>query len=154
MKKYEIVKDYVYSQYSKISYEPLKTAAYTHPAMVDASITLLAISRNLRIERAKICALFHDYAQFVDNCPHDQHAKLSSLYCSQFLRQTELFKINEIDDICYAISRHSFKNKYDSPLCETLKDADVMARFLENPECELSDIEKQRLFKATADIQK
>ncbi|MGN1276902.1 MAG: HD domain-containing protein [Floccifex sp.] len=154
MQKYEVVKDYVYSQFAKISYEPLKTAAYTHTAMVDASITLLAISRNIRVERAKICALLHDYAQFVDNCPHDQHAKLSSLYAYKYLKSTELFKVNEIDDICFAIQMHSHKEQFDSPLCEVLKDADVLARFLENPEKKLSDIETKRLLKATSDIQK
>ncbi|MDD7281590.1 HD domain-containing protein [Floccifex sp.] len=154
MKKYEVVKEYVYSQFSKISYEPLQSAAYTHTAMVDSCITLLAISRNVRVERAKICALFHDYAQFVDNCPHKEHAKLSSLYCSKFLKETNLFKINEIDDICYAIRTHSKKDRYDSPLCEVLKDADVLARFLENPEAPLNDIEKERLMKAMQDISK
>ena len=154
MNKYELVKDYVYSQFSKITYEPLRTAAYTHTAAVDTCITLISISRNVRVERAKIAALFHDYAQFVDNCPHSQHAKLSSLYCSQYLKSTDLFKVNEIDEICYAISQHSNKDQYDSPLCEALKDADVLARFLEDPEKELSPIKKERLLKTTADIQR
>ena len=152
MKKYEIVKDYVYSQYSKISYEPLKTAAYTHTAMVDASITLLAISRNIRIERAKICALFHDYAQYIDNCAHSEHARLSSLHAHQYLTQAKEFKVYEVDDICFAIAQHSKKEIFDSPLCELLKDADILARFLEDPNKPLTGIARQRLIDALADI--
>ena len=45
------------------------------------------------------------------------------------------------------------KEIYDSPLCELLKDADVLARFLENPDMELKGIRKQRLLDACADIQ-
>lgn len=154
MNRYEHVKDYVYSQYAKISYEPLKTSAYTHTAIVDANITLIALARDIRMERAKIAALFHDYAQFVDNCSHAKHAELSSLYAANYLKSTGLFKQTEIDDIAYAISQHSNKDKYDSPLCEALKDADVMARFLENPEKELVGVRKERLLKTFEDIRK
>ncbi len=154
MERYNKVKNYVYEQFSKINYEPLKTAAYTHTAMVDASITLIAIARNIRLERAKIAALFHDYAQFVDNCPHSVHAQLSSTYCHNYLESTNDFQMIEIDDICYAISQHSNKDKYDSALCEALKDADILARFLENPDKEVSGIKKDRLLKACHDIGK
>lgn len=152
MDRYEKVKDYVYSQYGKISYEPMRTAAYTHTAMVDASITLIAMARNIRLERAKIAAIFHDYAQFVDNCPHSRHAELSSIYCHNYLEQTGDFKMIEIDDICFAISQHSKKDEYDNALCEALKDADVLARFLEHPDKEITGVKKERLLKASSDI--
>ena len=42
---------------------------------------------------------------------------------------------------------------FDSPLCEALKDADVLARFLENPEKEITGMKRQRLLNACADIQ-
>ena len=152
MERYEKVKDYVYSQFAKINYEPLRTAAYTHTAQVDACITLIAMARNLRLERCKIAAIFHDYAQYVDNCPHAQHAELSSIYCHNYLKESKEFKITEIDDICFAISQHSKKEEYDSPICEALKDADIMARFLENPEKEITGVRKERLLKACEDI--
>lgn len=154
MERYEKAKNYVYAQYSKITYEPLRTAAYTHTAMVDASITLIAMARNIRLERAKISAVFHDYAQFVDNCPHNTHAQLSSTYCHNYLESTNEFQRVEIDDICFAISEHSKKDKYDSPLCEALKDADVLARFLENPDIKLTGVKKERLLKTCQDIGK
>lgn len=152
MNRYEIVKDFVYSKYAKITYEPLRIAAITHTSGVDTCITFLAISRGIKPEKAKIAALLHDYAQFVENCPHAQHASLSSIFAHKYLKETGLFKVNEIDDICFAISEHSKKDQYDSPLCELLKDADVLARFLENPDQELTGIRKQRLLDAFADI--
>lgn len=152
MKRYEIVKDYVYSQYAKINYEPLRTAALTHTAQVDSCVTFLAISRGIKPEKAKIAALLHDYAQYMENCPHSKHAELSSIYAHKYLKETNLFKVNEIDDICFAIGQHSKKDIYDSPLCELLKDADCLARFLENPDMELKGTKKQRVFNACADI--
>ena len=137
LERYEKVKEYVYGQYAKIYNEDLKIAALTHTASVDLSITFIAMARGTNLERAKVAALFHDYAQFVDNCPHSQHAKLSSLHAY----------------ITYAIRQHSKKESFDSPLCEALKDADVLARFLENPEKPLAGMKRQRLLNACADIQ-
>ena len=63
MRRYELVKDYVYSKFAEIQYEPLRIAAISHTASVDTCITFLAISRGIKPEKAKIAALFHDYAQ-------------------------------------------------------------------------------------------
>lgn len=153
MNRYEIVKDYVYSQYAKIQYEPLRIAAISHTSQVDVCVTFLSISRGIKPEKAKIAALLHDYAQYMDNCPHNKHASLSSIYAHKYLTETKMFKVNEIDDICFAIGQHSKKEIYDSPLCELLKDADILARFLENPNMELKGIKKQRVLDACADIQ-
>ena len=152
MQRYETVKDYIYGEYNKIYNPNLRTAAFTHTNSVDTCITMLAISRGINVECAKVAALFHDFAQFMDNCPHNQHAKLSSLHAHQYLEASKLFKIREIDDICFAIARHSEKKQFDSPMCEALKDADILADFLENPEMELTGIKKQRLLEACADL--
>ena len=153
LERYEKVKEYVYGQYAKIYNEDLKIAALTHTANVDLSITFIAMARGTNLERAKVAALFHDYAQFIDNCPHSQHAKSSSLHAYKYLKECGLFKTTEIDDITYAIRQHSKKESFDSPLCEALKDEDVLARFLENPEKPLVGMKRQRLLNACADIQ-
>lgn len=153
LERYEKVKEYVYSQYAKIYNENLRIMAITHTNSVDMAITLLSMARGTNLERAKIAALFHDFAKYIDNCPDSQHAKLSSLHAHKYLKETGLFKVIEIDDIAYAISRHSKKSSFDSPLCETLKDADVLARFLENPNENLTGIKRQRLLDAVNDIQ-
>lgn len=152
LNRYETVKAYVYEQYARIANESLRIAAITHTSMVDTCITLLAITRSIPLERAKIAALFHDYAQYVDNCKHSEHARLSSLYAHQYLAQTKNYKVIEIDDICFAIAQHSRKDQFDSPLCECLKDADILARFLEDPTKPLTGIRKQRLIDSLADI--
>lgn len=97
LERYEKVKEYVYGQYAKIYNEDLKIAALTHTASVDLSITFIAMARGTNLERAKVAALFHDYAQFIDNCPHSQHAKLSSLHAYKYLKECGLFKTTEID---------------------------------------------------------
>lgn len=153
LERYEKVKDYVYSQYAKIYNENLKIAALTHTNSVDLTITLIAMARGTNLEKAKIAALFHDYAKYIDNCPDTQHAKLSSLHAYKYLKESGQFKTTEIDDITYAIRQHSNKESFDSPLCEALKDADVFARFLENPQAPLTGIKRQRLLNACADIQ-
>lgn len=150
--KYETVKEYVYSCFSKIHYEPMRIAAFTHTDSVDTCITLLAISRNIPIESAKITALFHDFAQYTQNCSHEEHARLSSILASKYLESTGLFKQAQIDEITWAIAHHSEKDQYHTPLCEALKDADVLARFLENPTAEIQGIKKQRLLDACADL--
>ena len=154
MERYEKCKEYVYANFSKIAYEPVRVAAFIHTNSVDNAITLLAISRGLKLELARIAALFHDYSQYVENCPHQDHARLSTLHANQYLKSTNLFKTTEIDDICFAIAQHSHKTSYDSPLCEALKDADVFARFLENPTIKMEGIRKERLLNACADIEK
>ena len=152
LQRYEKAKAYVYEQFAKINNEPLRIAALTHTAMVDSCITLLAISRSSALEKAKIAALFHDYAQYIDNCAHSELARLSSLHAHQYLTQAKEFKVYEVDDICFAIAQHSKKEIFDSPLCELLKDADILARFLEDPNKPLTGIARQRLIDALADI--
>lgn len=152
MKRYERVKDHVYGQFNTIYNELLRTNAMVHTTTVDNCITLLAISRGINIEIAKICALLHDYSQYAENCGHADHARMSSIHAHNFLTASELFKISEIDEICYAISQHSKKSQYDSPLCEVLKDADVLAHFLEDPEQTFIGIKRERLLRACADL--
>lgn len=152
LQRYEQVKDYVYTKYTKIYNEPLRQEALTHTAQVDTCITILAMARNQNVEIAKIIALFHDFAQFTQNCSHDEHARLSSILANRYLTETGLFKTKEIDDICYAIAQHGHKEQYDSPYCELIKDADILARFFTDPTMELDHKRKQRLLDACDDI--
>jgi len=152
MERYQRIKDHVYGKFNAIYNEILRANAMTHTNAVDNFITFLAISRNLNLELCKICALFHDFSQYTQNCPHSEHARMSAIYAHNFLSETNLFKISEIDEICYAISQHSKKGQYDSPLCEALKDADVLAHFLEDPTKQFEGIKRERLLNACADL--
>lgn len=153
MTRYEKAKDYVYEQFSGIYNPAFQQAAFCHTNSVDNMITLLAIARGLDVELCKIAAIFHDYAKYADNCPYTEHARLSSLHAHKFLCSMKDISISDIDEICYAIDRHSDKKKADSPFCEALKDADVMARFVEDPLQEFSKDKRERLLKGFADLE-
>ena len=144
MRRYEIIKDYVYGKYLSIYNPVIKQNAIVHTAMVDSNAALLAYVRHQDIELAKIAALLHDYAQFVDNCPHKDHARLSAEFAETYLRQSGLFDQTEIQQVAQAIRFHSDKDRIDSELCEIIKDADVMARFLEDPSHAMSPAKEQR----------
>lgn len=60
--------------------------------------------------------------------------------------------MREIDEIGYMIGQHSYKNDIDSPMCELLKDADVLARFLDDPYQTYTGKKKERLLNACADL--
>ena len=152
MKRYEIVKNYVYSQYAKIYNNTIRIEALSHTSQVDTCATMLAMARNLDVELCKIIALLHDFGQFTQNCPHAEHARIGSILASKYLIETELFTQEEIDNISYAISQHSKKADYDNPFCECIKDADLLARFFSNPTMELNATKKQRLLNACADL--
>lgn len=91
---------------------------------------LLAMKRNLDGELLGIAALLHDYARFARN---QNHARLSAAYARTILEETGEFSPAEIGVICQAISCHSAKERVDGPLAETLKDADVLAAWMEDP---------------------
>ncbi len=153
MNRYEAARTYVYSHFSKLYNPDLMESAYTHTSSVDNFITLVSLSRKLPLELAKIAALFHDFARYADNCPARDHARLSSLHAHKYLVSTGDFETSEIDDICYAIASHSKKSDFsDDPLAEALKDADVLAEFVQDPHTEFDPIRSKRLVQAGRDL--
>ncbi len=144
MHRYEVVKDFVYSHYNQIQNESLRTSALLHTNSVDMCITLLT-STTSYIECAKVAALLHDYAQYMDNCPHAIHAKKSSEFAQTYLHELHMFTEEEIEIITLAILHHSKKDEVHSSFCEYLKDADCLARYLENPLHPVSEARKKRI---------
>lgn len=153
MERYEKARDFVYREFQKIHNPVIHMDAFSHTNSVDVFSSLLAISRGINVEQAKICALFHDFAKYADNCKEKDHARLSSLHAHKYLTHSKDFSIADIDEICFAINAHSDKGKVDTPLAEVLKDADVWARFIENPEQDLSPERRKRLLAAAGDLQ-
>jgi HD superfamily phosphodiesterase len=152
MSRYIAARDYVYTKFNQIYNENFRQAAFIHVVGVDTMAALIASSRNLNVELAKIAAVFHDYSSFVENVPHDDHAFKSMLACQQWMKESNLFEPEEIDEVCFAIEQHSRKQTFDSPLAECLKDADIMAHFTENPCYPYGGIKKQRIMDAMSDI--
>ena len=152
LKRYEEAKSWVYEQFGKIYNTAVQEQAFCHTNSVDNMATLLAIGRGENMELVRIAALFHDFAVYYANCPHRDHARLSSLYAHKYLMGTKKFTTDEVDEICHIIACHSNKDVEDEPICEILKDADVMARFLEDPYQTFPQAKQKRLLKGFEDI--
>lgn len=126
------LRDQVIGEYAKIFYTPLRIEALRHTTLVEGAAVLLARKRNLDGELLGIAALLHDYARFARN-QNQNHARLSAAYARTILEETGEFSPAETGVICQAISCHSAKERVDGPLAETLKDADVLAAWMEDP---------------------
>lgn len=152
MDRVQIVSDYVYSKLNSIYNDNLRLQALQHTNGVDTICALLALVRGQNVELAKIAGMFHDYSSFVDNVPHSQHSKVSALKAQTFMRRCGCFSSEEIDEVSFAIMQHSLKAQFDTPLAEILKDADIMAHFLQEPSRNYTGIKKQRLLDACAEL--
>lgn len=153
MDRYQPLADQVFLEYSQLYHTSMRIMAISHTTSVIQWITALAISRHHSVELARIAALFHDYASYTQNCGHEQHAKFSSLLAVQFLEKTGQFKQYEIDNIAFAIRVHSKKDQEDSPFCELLKDADLLASYMEDPDQPLTPSQSRRLLHALQSLQ-
>ncbi len=134
MERYEKVKKDIFNSFIKIYNPQLRQMAIEHTLAVDTCISILCLFEPYDMECARIAALLHDYCQYVDNCKHSEHARLSSEFANNYLLQTNLFSQSEIDTIVQAIKVHSNKSEIDDPFDELLKDADAWARSLNDPQ--------------------
>ena len=73
---------------------------------------------------AAACAM-HDYGRIITGRQHD-HAEVGYLPAMEFLRGTEIFTEDEIQQIGIAVKNHSKKSEVGSPLEEIVKDADCL----------------------------
>ena len=70
------------------------------------------------------CAL-HDIGRVITG-RQQGHAEAGYEYAKELLHGLELFTDAEIEEIAVAVSEHSNKGKAGAPLCEIVKDADVL----------------------------
>ena len=73
---------------------------------------------------AAACAM-HDYGRIITGKQAD-HAEVGYLPAMEFLRGTELFTEEEVQQIGIAVRNHSKKSEVGSPLEEIVKDADCL----------------------------
>lgn len=73
---------------------------------------------------AAACAC-HDYGRIVYG-KQEGHAEAGYLPVQEFLRETELFTEDEIEQIALAVKNHSKKEEIGTDLEEIVKDADVL----------------------------
>ena len=89
--------------------------------------------------------LFHDYSQFINHTSF-HHAKISSEMTHQLLLETDMDE-EDIVIIVNAIAKHSNKDCIDDDYSELLKDADVLAQYLAEPDIIFDKHSQERLKK-------
>lgn len=135
----------IYLRYSSIAHPYLRTHALGHTSMVDSFVTLLCLKRGVDVELGKIAALLHDIGKFELNAPSKSHAHAGAKRARIILEEDGSFTEDEIDAIVHAIDSHSNKTIVDTPLCEALKDADVLASWCAAPQIPPADDRVERL---------
>lgn len=144
MKRYEILKDIFYQTIEEKSHGMYKKEAYFHSLHVSILCQKLALEKNLNMELAGIIGLFHDLSQYVYHTSF-QHASRSSQLTKTILEKTKTFTTEEMDCITKAIENHSYKDQIDDPYSELIKDADLLARYLDDPETVFESYSAKRL---------
>lgn len=139
----------------KLANEENRKFAYLHSYGVSQCAIYLATVRKLDIELAGIAGMLHDIAIYAENCPHKVHAQRSAVLAKSILESTNLFKEDEIIAVTSAIAIHSNKlSRTDSRFAEMLKDSDVLQHYLYNPNIELSEKDRYRLYYLLEDLKK
>lgn len=149
--RYEAVAQFIFDEYSKIHYAPLRRQALRHTDLVDGWVTLLAKRRNLDLELLKICALLHDVARYSLNSMLN-HAYRGSKLANEILLNLQQFDEDEIEQICQAIRHHSDKVRIDTPFDEALKDADLLAQWSVDPSAQFDEIREKRFEQLKAEL--
>lgn len=86
---------------------------------------LFGEKRGVDSELAAIACACHDYGRIITG-KQQGHAEAGYEPIKEFLRETELFEKDEIEQIAIAVKNHSNKAEVGSPLEEIVKDADVL----------------------------
>jgi uncharacterized protein len=121
-----------------------KMKAADHIYGVAQLCALIAMRRGADVELCTVCGLLHDIwtCKTGDSSNHAHHgAKLAK----SILEDIRLFDDYEINIIVEAIRNHTNKGEEHDIYSEILKDADVMHRFLSNPEEKFSKPKAQRI---------
>lgn len=145
MKRYEELKDIFYQKIEEKCHGIYKQRAYFHSIQVSTLCMVYAKEKNLNIELSGILGLFHDYSQYINHTSF-AHATLSSEMTEKIL-QDHQFHDNEINIIKIAIAHHSDKDRIHDEYSEILKDADLVAKYYEEPDTLFKNYEKDRIKK-------
>lgn len=147
MDRLELVRMEVDQLISKLQNEEDRKFAYLHLYGVSQFATMLAINKKANVELCAIGAMLHDISMYALNSGRKNHAEKSAEFANKLLNRLQLFKEDEILIITNAISKHSNKlSKDDGIYAEILKDADVLAHYLYNPQIPITENDKVRLF--------
>lgn len=118
----------VFEKYNSLYNPALRMAAVSHTIRVMDAMMLVNPSEN-----ARAAALLHDLARYTENVGKGHGPRSAVLACA-LLKECG-FDEESIQAVTSAIACHSKKRQTDCALAEDLKDADVLARWLEDPAC-------------------
>jgi len=145
MNAYEQLKEVFYINIEEKCHGIYKRRAYFHSIQVCSLCQKMALDQNLNLEIAGIMGLFHDYSQFINHSSF-QHAHQSAEMLEKLFQETSLDQLEQ-HIILTAIRNHSDKERIDDVYSEILKDADVLAQYLEEPDRVFKVAYQQRLKK-------
>lgn len=132
---------------AQLAQEGERKFAYIHLYGVSQLAALLAIIRHVDIELCQIAAMLHDIAVYAYNVAQKDHAQRSARLAQTILTENGDFTAKEIQTITHAIAVHSDKQvREDNAYAEVLKDADVLAHYLYNPNIPMSEQDQVRLY--------
>lgn len=143
MNRYEQLKELFYQTIEEKCFGMYKQKAYFHSIQVCTLCQIYAKERHLDVEIASIIGLFHDYSQFINHNSFN-HAFISSEMIAKILNNYD-FTDEEKNMIITAIRLHSDKHKIDDSYSELIKDADIMAKYYEDPHFIFKGIENKRI---------
>lgn len=126
---YEKLESDIFDEYSRIVWLPMRQEATLHTFRTVDAISILCPKEEIML--ARTAALLHDYGKYKFNKVKD-HAALSASLAKEILPLYD-YTEEETKYICDVISHHSDKREVHDRLSEDLKDADVLARWLEAP---------------------
>ncbi len=145
MNTYAQLKQIFYQNIEEKCYGIYKEKAFFHSLQVCSLCKKMALEQHLDLEIAGIMGLFHDYSQFIYHSSF-QHAQHSATLLEDLLNKTSLDSSKQ-HIILTAIKNHSNKERTDDIYSELLKDADVLAQYLEEPDMVMKESYQYRLKK-------
>ncbi len=96
--------------------------------------SFLAQKRSLNVEIAAVIGLLHDIGRIQKDVNGRKHVLWGTKIAKKMLEKTGLFSETEIKVIRKAIRSHNLKQEVDAlGYNELIKDADLLARYYENP---------------------
>ena len=132
MKRLEQCQLILTKQLDSIFFIDCKSQAFHHLQTVSNLATLLAYKRSLDPCLLAVAGLFHDLSFYLTHVS-DQHAKKSAELTKTLLAKEKIFTEKELMIIIQSINLHSNKDTYEDAYAEALKDADVLAKIIDEP---------------------
>lgn len=147
MDRLERIRMQVDALLKKLHEESDRKFAYLHLYGVSQFAIMLALIRKADTQLCGVAAMLHDISMYACNSGTKDHAQKSAVFAKDFLEQSQLFSVEEVREITHAIKVHSNKDcKDDGVMAEILKDADVLAHYLYNPNIPMADKDRVRLY--------